>query len=113
MILVVFIAPGSGEEIGAKTLIVVVGNDSLFPLNTVRVGSRRFDERVGKNFRILGIFVTSATAESVDNSVSSISPVFLGVISELISSSPNRGIARAISCFLSEAFSVLYHILIF
>ena len=30
LILVVFIAPGSVEEIGAKILIVVVGNDSLF-----------------------------------------------------------------------------------
>ena len=56
LILVVFIALGSVEKIGAKILIVVIGNDSLFLLNT---WSRRFDERVGKNFKILGIFVTS------------------------------------------------------
>ena len=63
MILVVFIALGSVEKIGAKILIVVVvGNDSLFLLNT---WSRRIDERVGKNFKILGIFVT--LGDSADN----------------------------------------------
>ena len=39
LILVVFIASGSVQEIGAKILIVVAGNDSLFLLNIYLVSS--------------------------------------------------------------------------